>query len=672
MMEFAVSDVTHARPAPVRELVKAWNAFFKHKFERKEVVTPQQADCALRTFKYIHARVPAEVNTGISEDQYIHALDVLSYIPKGDNVAHHTELAWLLYRQLAQSCADQVAHLYVFRKLVQVLARAGNALEARNTLVELFPINSMQDQKLDHDQKRKARKFYRGVWLNITRGFSDEKNEAEMLKTYEMAKDSVLDYTKYSHRIIAEFYAGQDDVPLVKEWCSRSGAEISQPQMLEMLLKFSIRNNELDWCKSVFREVLENDPTKPVWDVILQWAAGALGKGVEDVEHMLNVMIRRYANDNAMRPDVETINGLVELAMSLGDSYLAERYIALGLKFGIKPNARTHILQMSYRADANDLTGAKAAYDKLQSEEVANDEDLPAINKYIRALCFSKNSTYDTINSVLIDLEEKGKYLEAPTTAALTTLYLQRDDMLDLEDLLQTQSYNYTASDRQLIAQSMLTFIYDRTNSNVRAWETYTLLRDVFDEIDVPTRTSLMTEFFSRGRCDMGCHTFGHMRQHPILTRRPKLDTYILCFEHISLFSAEIAYENLLMIHNMLKMDSAIGAPTTKLYNSLMLGYTACDAADKALDFWDDITNSIEGPNYRSLEIVFWACGNKAFGERKAKEIWGSMIRMGVEVTKEVADAYASALAGQGKVEEAMEVIRNMKAEHGVVVDVAT
>ena len=65
-----------------------------------------------------------------------------------------------------------------------------------------------------------------------------------------------------------------------------------------------------------------------------------MGKGVEDVERMIQVMIRHNKDDESIRPDIVTINGLVELAMSLKDPYLAERYIALGLKSGIQPDSR--------------------------------------------------------------------------------------------------------------------------------------------------------------------------------------------------------------------------------------------------------------------------------------------------------------------------------------------
>jgi hypothetical protein len=156
------------------------------------------------------------------------------------------------------------------------------------------------------------------------------------------------------------------------------------------------------------------------------------------------------------------------------------------------------------------------------------------------------------------------------------------------------------------------------------------------------------------------------MRAHTLPTRRPVLDTYIACFLGIASLEDR---EMLDMVHNMLKMDSTI-EPNTKLYNSLMLAYTACEDADRALDFWDDITNSIEGPSYRSLEIVFWAAGRKPFGDRLAREVWRKIRGMEIEVTREVFVAYVGALAGQGKFEEARDQVEASEREFEIKVDV--
>jgi hypothetical protein len=122
------------------------------------------------------------------------------------------------------------------------------------------------------------------------------------------------------------------------------------------------------------------------------------------------------------------------------------------------------------------------------------------------------------------------------------------------------------------------------------------------------------------------------------------------------------------MVHNMFKMDSSI-EPNTKLYNSLMMAYTECDEGNRALDFWHDITNSREGPSYESLELVFKACQENAFGDRTAKEVWSKMRRREIELTREVFVAYVCALAGQGNMKEAQEMVETAEKDLGLKPD---
>lgn len=161
----------------------------------------------------------------------------------------------------------------------------------------------------------------------------------------------------------------------------------------------------------------------------------------------------------------------------------------------------------------------------------------------------------------------------------------------------------------------------------------------------------------------MACYVFGHMRAHELLAIRPDAETYVQCYLGIAACRDE---ESLRMVHNMMKMDVGV-EPSTRLNNALMIAFASIGDADRALDFWVDITNSREGPSYRSLEIVFRVCEGLDFGESTAKEVWGMMRRMDVEVTAEVADAYVGALGGQVLKDEAMQLIENMEKELGLV-----
>ena len=103
-----------------------------------------------------------------------------------------------------------------------------------------------------------------------------------------------------------------------------------------------------------------------------------------------------------------------------------------------------------------------------------------------------------------------------------------------------------------------------------------------------------------------------------------------------------------------------------------MIAWTAVGEADRALGFWIDITNSREGPSYNSLEIVFRACEKKAFGEKEAKSIWGTMRRMEIDITREVFNAYLGAPGGQACIDDGLQLLEGMKEDVGYGPDMNT
>jgi pentatricopeptide repeat protein len=670
MVDLGLMEKMKSRPPPTSDLIAAWRAFFDHKAKTRESTNQYHAGIILTTFKHLQV-MAGKGEDFLNEADLTKALKHLSFEPK-DSPTTHNKLARVIYEELMHLAPENA--LNHLRGLVRVLAWTGDATEARDMWQKHCIVNPFSDMTSAPTGRWSVEHWiWLRLWIRIMQGFVKENNEVELIKTFEIAQSLGMPYLGIVQSIMVKFFAATNDIKGVKRWYNKPvvNEALSTPlfaETLAIVLKCCIKNADTQWCKGVFRDVLEGTPNKETWDVVLQWAAGAMGKGVEDVDRMLDVMIKRNPDNSSIRPDAATINGLVDLAVSLKDPYLAERYIALGVKRGIRPNAKTLILQLEYRADAKDLVGAQAVYKALQSEEVVDDTELPAINKYIRALCADEHPNYDRITDIASDLEEQQKRLEPDTVSSLCILHLHRGAIPEVIDLLQVQSYNYTIDERSRIIDVFMLYILDRNNTTARAWDGYTVVRQIFDEMSTTLRTKCMNEFFARGRCDMACYVFGHMRQHDIHTRRPNVETYIQCFEGIAECEDQ---ESLHMVHNMMKMDSSI-EPTTRLYNSLMLAYTSCDDAHRALDFWDDITNSNEGPSYSSLEIVFTACGRKPFGDMKAREIWNKMRRMEIEVTSEVFASYVGALAGQGKYEEARDMVENMEADLGLKPDVLT
>jgi hypothetical protein len=658
MLKFLEMKQIGARPPESGGVVRAWKRFVEDKSVKKRIVNSLQADHVLRVFEHLKDERDDGGSYLLSDEDLRHCMSVMKQVPE-TNAEKHIAVAQAIKEELSRRGSVLDTDMFA---LMYILADGGCAVVARDLLRDFRKSQTSSSPRWN-------RRHTDLLWSRILKGCADQQNETELLKTLQVMQECGSGYTARSQYIMVKFYVMRGDVEATKQWVGKPliGGTL-RPETLALVLKISIAKGELEWCKDIFRTILEQESiSKDYWDVVLVWAAGAVGKGVEDVERMMEIMIRRNPDNEEMRPDINTINGLVDLAISLGDPYLAERYINLGTKHGIQPNVRTFILQMNYRVDAGDMAGAQAVYNSLQAEEILNDEDLPAINRYLRALC-SRPNTYDRITSILSDLEARKAKLQPDTTADIAMMYMEREDEQDMYDILQTNVYHYSLEERARIRDRFIKFCLDRNHSDAQVWDAYQVVRSVFDETDTALRTQLMNEFFERGRSDMASYVFGHMRQHTISSRKPKLETYVACLEGIA--SCEDS-ESLDMVHNMFKMDSSM-EPNTKIYNALMLAYTAIGDGDRALDFWDDITNSSEGPSYQSLEIVFRACQVAPFGDKTAQETWAKMRRMEIEMTRDVWQAYIGALAGKGKLEEGKEMILSGEKEYGLKPDFMT
>ncbi len=656
MLELSTATKNHTRPPPTTELVKAFKDFFRARQMNLVPLEEIQALHAIKTYKYLRERKQNEPEAALSTDDLQVALSTLIHMPRVVKSGEHNTLARMLFEDIREekeaAGPDTVApdprdSKYIL-SYIKVLTQTGESAEARKLVEKVW--------------RTHLEAGGRAPWTYVLKGFAKEQNEHEMLHTIEMMEKYGVPFDAKTHQAVTIFYATKGDIEATKQWYTHAIADGGTPthHTNAFVLKLCIQKNELAWGDAILKSMLETNPDKRAWNLILLWAA-AQGKGVDEIERMMEVMVRRNEGKNNVRPDIETINGLIEFANSRDDPYTAERYVALGQKWNISPNAQTYLLQLDYRIKVGDLDGAKVAYSKLQAEEVPENKDIPLINKLIVALCSAQRLDYDTVISIAEDLNERKARLEAETVRALCLVHLRRDELHDVIDLLQTHTFHYSLDERARVRDLLVDFCLDRKNSTSRAWDAYTIFRQIFGDTPISIRTKVMNDFFARGRADMACHVFGHMRQHDRPERRPTLDTYVECFEGIAQAAKPDALD---MVHNMLKMDSAI-EPNTRLYNALMLAYTACEMPDRSLEFWEDITNSIEGPTYSSIQIALRACEEVPFGDRQARSIWARLRRMDIEITREIYAAYVGAIAGSGFLDEAKTLVDDMEKEVG-------
>ena len=660
-----MTDLSHllsikARAPPSQELAQAFVDFFRFKQRVALVLEDIQAQYALETFRHLQMTYTEVENFGLTSEELRIALSVLKFVGKNRTYKYkaHNELAKTIFEELKKRremmTDDQRPIVAFFQDLlpfIQIMARFDDALYARD-LTEQYWGEVLKHAKVS-------------PWPRILSGLIRENRVEEVQKTISTMQDYDIPFDPNIHETITVFYATlQANMEMTKKWYQHPIVDGRAPtnHTKAAVLKLCINCSELDWGEPIFKSLVEEaSEAKTPWNVIFQWAA-AKGRSVDEIESMMEVMVRRQEErDMTLTLDMNTFNSLIEFANSRNDPYTAERYVALGQKWGFAPNARTYLLQLDYRIKVGDLGGARTAYARLRAEEPEDSEDLPLLNKLIVALCAGGSPNYEVIMSLVEDLVDRRARFEPETVAALSRCHLQRGEMEDLVDLLNTHAFHYGSNQRAMISKVLMSYITDDATPDSRAWDTYNILRQTFSEIDIHTRTSLMQHFFSRERPDMATHVFSHMRRQQLKSLRPTISTYAACLSGIAKAGD---LESLQTVHNMVNLDSEI-EPNTQLKSALMLAYMGCGEYEAAQEFWDDIVHSTEGPSYASIQIALILCEKLAFGDRVAKDIWGRLKRFEIEVTREIYAAYVGSLAGHNLFGECVQLINDAEKKSG-------
>ncbi|KAJ9624122.1 hypothetical protein H2203_005571 [Taxawa tesnikishii (nom. ined.)] len=656
----------NARLPPTEDISSALKAFFKHLDEQMQYILP--------AFKYLQEQGAVE---GLSQTLMLEMLQVSTRIPEPPS-ANHLQFATEVYNEIQQRTSSSIKQKRAaLVPYVQCLSHNGQTSTARDLIRDLqqspstLGAESVEEDSEGSSQNASA-SLYRKCWTVVMNGYRHENNEQELLHAFEEARKLSTVTTRPLHIKMAQFYASRDDVEKCREWFDRavrlpevSDAVVAAKQMEDLCedaLRLCLRKSQLDWGQSVIRQIMTASPSKPLWDLVFVWASGT-GKGVDEIDRMIGVMEKanqEIADRRDWRvPDIDTINKLVEFAISRNDPYMAERFIEVGRKRNIQPNAKTLVLQMDYRLSVKDVDGALIAYKHLQAHDLSAEEDVPATNRLLRAMCTSGRHDFDSIMNVAADLSDRRVRFEPATVSALSVLHLRRAELHDVIDLLNTHAFHYSIAERAQVRDTFVSYCLDPATTTAQAWDAYAIFRQVFDETPRDLRTKVMNEFFRRERPDMAAHVFNHMRTHTRGDTIPTVDTYITCFRGIARLRDE---ESLEVVHNQLKLDFRI-EPETRLLNALMLAYAKCGSARRALGFWDDIVASSEGPTINSLHLAFRACEDSPWGDVTAKEIWQRLVRTGMDFDRDLWASYAGALIGNGDVDATVRVLEEAEAK---------
>ena len=658
MAELDKMEALRARPPPASRLAWAFKKFFAVRAKTREPLEDVQVSLTLKTLLHLQQADEGLPDFGLPTIELQLALDTLKNGPgrsqKSEDVRQLAETIYNEIKKRTETAINdaELAKLFTSSTVasyVEVLSRFGNPLDGRQAL-------------LDH-WKESHERIGMQPWTHVLQNFALLQDNDQLRQTIKILDENGISFTSDLRALIVQTLAKANNLDYTREWYESAFTESLAPSLETKLevLHLCIRHKAFEWGQPILDGLLEESLDKKTWDIVFMWA-GAKGKGIEEIARMMDVMVRRgLESENPIMPDIETFNGLIHMANENNDSYRAEQYLALAQKRGMELNAETYLMQCDYRLKVGDVDGARHAYKKLQEHEVPPEKDIALLNRLIVTLSDDSTRNYDSIMAYVEEVtDRKGKF-EPPTVAALAQIHLDRDEAFDLIDLFETHVYQYGTKDRELIIAILVKFCLNRSVSSARVWDAYEILRETFPEVSNIIRLQLMNSFFARRRSDMGLHVFGHIRQREVKELRPDAEAYIQCFAGLGSLKD---IESLQLIHNMLKLDAQV-EPDTRLFNALMLAYTACDQPNKALYFWEDIVYSREGPTYNSIQIALHACELETFGDRRARDIWAKLQKYQVEVSREMYAAYLGAIAGHGLVKEVIQLVNETKTQIG-------
>lgn len=679
-LDFRAHTLDNVKPPSREELVQAFRIFFDYKTTRKKPLNVTQAFAARLVLEHLQAERSEEPT--LTSDDLKKALDATDIPPRLDSSEDHVSFAKVLYKELRalQHGSDKKQRSYKvllaelnskeLDRFIAVLTRCGAADDAAKYLVKFDNIvsraNTIGPGKLS------------ALHMDVLRGYANGRNHQGLGGSGEAWDHRAMDYAEkllkagfvYTydfHEIMTSYLAarGSDGQEELRSWFRKpiAGHRMAKPEAYLALAKYSARTGRKpEWLRKALQDLCDMNPPKPWWDVVLKWAL-IQGKDIDHIKHMIDVIAKLNQKDESVRADTYTINGLLATALETKNALLAERVNRLTSELGLRPSARTYALLLQARILGQDDVGAASIFDELIhcGTIYPGSKVHEAINEYIRYLCSGTSSDTVDIVAVLSHVERRHGELDPETVVALCQKFLKEDKTMDLIDTLGLHLKQFSMDDRELVRTALAKYCLDETVSTARAWDCYSLLRQFFPELGKQQREELMEGFFNRKRADMACHIFGHMRAHPDERFRPELDTYVACLEGLGAYPDE---ESLSMIHNMFKMDSMI-QPNTRLLNAFMIAYTGCDGPRRAFDFWQQISHSVDGPTYRSLELVFRVCQKLPFGYDRAKVIWQKMQKLEVEVPAATYDAYTLMAAGQGRLDKVQSLLLSRLTEYG-------
>ena len=509
---------------------------------------------------------------------------------------------------------------------------------------------------------RRARLWKPSPVLTVMKGYAMKNDRRQLRRIIEELERRGKGFDRDSHEELTKMLISRgvwDAAKTVYE-CRISGGQSPSLAAKKAVIKSAVLNSDIEWATPIFGS-LSQHPLAEAMDVYLLWEA-AHGKAASNISEQIKLWTAENPELKSLFT-ISCVNGLIEYANSIKNPQLGSDFAQLASRWGLEPDMQMHLLVLESRVIAGDLEGTLESMRQLNEFGSAAFQDSQLVNKLIEMLCTfgQQDEVFDQISSFLDPVFESNMHLWPSTIAAMAQMLLYRNDVEAVSELLRPRLGSFEDDGRWKIRNVLVTFIKDYTQDIHHVWDAYGLLKIAFPETGVEQRTNIMTSFFKRGRSDLACQVFGHMRQFDEFAKRPKPDTYAKCFQGIA--HAGDA-KNLELVHNMLKLDVEVDL-NTRILNGLMLAYTACDMPEKAMDIFHTILQSEEGPSWHTLPIFFKVCEKHYNGTLEAIKMMTKLKRLDMNAYRRIYTSYIEALGAQCELRRAMEAIDNMQSEIG-------
>ncbi|KEF52093.1 uncharacterized protein A1O9_11719 [Exophiala aquamarina CBS 119918] len=661
-----LSDLVKARRnnsrfPPENEIVDAFRYIFASRLKSPRHLTRNEVNLATEAFIHLRERSRLLIGDGkttLLEDDLNNVLLALASSTGRDRYRSDARvLATYIFEALRDPSTNPQDYLSKLGKqqvrgsllatYITVLSTTGSARDALDLLRKSW--GSSERTSLP-------------IWVTILRGLAGEGHTQELWDVLQEVHNSIGLLDAPSHEVLTTFLADHDEITLLKKIFELplEDGQVPTTSSLVKALDCCIRLGEFEWAAPLAKALHQRTDSGELAGTLLLWYASH-DDNVDHIRRRIDDMAESGVADTMT---MNTINRIIQYAYLQHKPEKALEYIQLAERLGLLPDSRTRSLQLDYEIKQGNRRAASQAFHQLTREEVPVDRrDVPVLNRYIASLSFSADHEYDHLMHVVDHLLESGGELDAEAIAGLCHVFLDKDEIEEATGLLRYRVDSLPLDDRARIAAVFLNFIPDPTIQPQRAYNAYELLRHAFPETSVSHRLPLMQSFFDRGRPDLACLVFGHMRQRENLEARPSADAYALCFAGIAKCKD---IDGLQMVYNMLKLDLQV-EKTTRIHNSLIAAYTECQQPFVGIidHFWK-IMESREGPTISSFQLALRACEKWIpQGGHEARHIMALMQSFNLHITKEIYDLYIGALAGQSEFENVVELIDHMLEDIG-------